>query len=155
MLHVQYDITPGFMDKLQVVKINVAGLLPSLSSLIKRYSFKTGIVDKINKTLTKIFIYSEGLQKVVLKNNDPKEAEADYPQAKKTLFRYVRLIAHIEKAHYFYNNVTPGLCEGILDNFYAIESHLRRTAYSNKKSDGRDKELTEFASHVSLKSIAP
>lgn len=154
MLPINYDIKPDFFQKLQDIKLRIVSKLPSISNRIRKLNLHTGLIDAFNRSLTKTLIYSEGLKNITLKCNDPEEAAEAYPKAKDTFFKNVKFISRIESAHYFYNADTKRICDGIIDNFYAVESHLRRTAFSDSQSDTeKDKDLTEFASYLSLSSV--
>lgn len=119
---------------------------------IKRPNFKWGLITRINKNLYKIYLESEGL-KSVLKDVDAKEAKVVHPTVYRILCKHRKLYSVLEKVDFFGNSETKEICENLMTNFYWIERYLRRLAFSGMDKNQDDKNLTEFASTLSLSSL--
>lgn len=155
MHNLRYDINHNPFDWWQKLKVIIAGLFPFMVNKFPRnLSFRTGVVSRLNKSLSRSYVYYEGLKKIILSTTDKEQAVLDLPRARKVLFYHIRFFNTIEKLQYFRNAETKHLCERILDNLYSIEGHLRRTVFANSDLPVNDKELREFASSVSLSSIS-
>lgn len=153
MHNLQYDINETVSDWFQNVKISIVGFIPTISKLIPRFNLRLGLVVRINKRLVKSYIYFQGLKDVLIQPNSIEIfTTADHRAVKKTLIRYRRLVANLEKAQFFHNPDTEDVCWKIIDTLYAIERHARHTAYS-EASTSSDKELIDFSTKVSSLSV--
>lgn len=91
--------------------------------------------------------------KNALKHVEQKEAKFVHTDASKILSRVRKSYNVLEEVNFFSNSETKQISEMTLDNFYYIERYLRRLAFSGMDENPDDKNLTEFASTLSLGSL--
>lgn len=131
-------------------------IIASISAIIHPLKIKwlnTLFTRRINKDfallLKKTRVIAEAAKKI-----DKETATETYPRVKATLFKFRKVVANLEKKNYYNNSTTKRLIESTLDNFYSIELSTRIIAFDDNHHNREDeKELVEFASRVSLRSL--
>lgn len=99
-----------------------------------------------------MYLESEGLKSVV-KDLNEKQAKAVHERVYKILSKHRKLYSLLEQIDFFSNTQTKEISEKTLDNFYYVERHVRRLAFSGTDQIQDDKSLHEFASAISLGSL--
>jgi hypothetical protein len=143
-----------YIDDLYSAKyywIKVANILPAFTKKVSRVHLNTGFVVNLNKVLTKVYLITEG-QKNVIDTFTKEKALESHAKSIKNLNLYRELHDALEKIDFFNNVSTKEILENIITNCYFLEGKLRMIAYSNSPTID-DKNLIEFASHLSLGSL--
>jgi hypothetical protein len=148
-----YDFNDSLGRRPHAFYFRILKVLNNLRNFFKIETLKSGLIDKITKQVADIYLLSEGAKNLI-KNNEIENPVEAYPGAKKILKKIIRYHSALEKVNFFDQKDLKELSELCVANFYEIESNLRQIAYADKKVP-EDKELTEFASNLSLSSIQP
>jgi hypothetical protein len=142
----QTNLRPNF-------KLSIFSFLSSIAIILKIKALKRALVKNVNSDFTEIDKRLAALSEKAKIVSRAKAVEV-YPDVKNLLFAYRRMIARFEKNSFFNSPTMQRLSESILDSLYSMESSLRIAAFDDIQQNREDeKELVEFASRVSLRSL--
>lgn len=130
----------------------MAKIVSVLLGAIKLHlGIKRMIIGRINKQLSTLLIFSEGLKSLV-SEYDIQRAKQELPFLEKTLSYFRDIYSDMEQVNFFKNKETELILENILLNFYQIEGELKHKDFTGENSND-DKSLQSFASNLSLASL--
>ncbi len=155
-----YHIDDSITTRTFKNQLVVLGTIPSILKEVLAVKFwKNRTINYIIRSMTKIYLISEGLKSVERKienieitEKNKKEIEALYEISEKMLLRFRKLMSPLEKVNYFENEEMKSITEDTLANFYSFEAHVRQIAFSNTKNID-DKTISQFTSALSLGSL--
>lgn len=121
---------------------------------IKIASFKTNFISNSKAAISSVYFQSEGVLSK-LKDSDltGEQAKVIHTNALKSLDSAIVLYNKINSIKSYLDDITIEMAEKIVDNYYEIESYIRRTAYHNKPLDKGDGFINEVASKLSQHSL--
>ena len=153
MAYAEYHINPYFNYRNSRFFVTVAAVGLLVKKLIHLKISKTGIVARINRDLRD---YNNRLQfyKQEIEGINSAEAKVEYRRIAKLLNDYRKFYFVLEKYNFFRYNQTELISEEVLTNLYSIEAVIKHKAFINVSKNPEDKELTEFASRISMSSIS-
>lgn len=133
-------------------KIKVALFLGHIRnySPIKIITFKTGLISNSRKAISKLYFESEETLSYLKDANIPEgEAKRLYPESLSVLNSTIKLHKKINSIKLYMDLETMYKTEKMVDNFFEVESIIRRAAHQNTPIDKGDKTLNEMASKIS------
>ena len=131
----------------------IIGAIAAFFALISR-KLSSRLVEFLNTKLNKLNSRSTTLLIALNeKEVDFEEAKKIYPDAKKLLSKFKGVYSKMERVNFFGNPKTHKLADGVLLNFYSIESNIRMIALSEEPAIREDKNLIDAASELSLGSL--
>lgn len=161
MTSLNYHIDQAFPYKLIDAKASILSTFRSIIKIFAVRKWNTGIFLKfysllgLNRDLYKLYLITSGILKIHTDNpslslEDTKEL---HQQSKAMLLRFSSTFATLEHKRLFRNKESKQIAENTLSNLYKIEFELRKRAYSEAPIISEDRNLTEFASALSLSSL--
>lgn len=138
-------------------KIQVLRIIPTIAKQVFSFKFwKRNTIKYLNKSLSKIFLLSEGLKSVMYEIESKEisykksQVEQVYQTSEKILIRYRKLMASLEKINYLENEEMKLICENTLSNFYSFEAFMRQLNFEDSSNINEDNRLSKFTSVLSL-----
>lgn len=140
------DVKP---NRLFSSAVHIFSTIPPLFKWLSRKYWKTGIIVKLNKELSELYLITEGQKNKILELTKEDSLET-YKKAEHNLNSYRKLYTLLEKVDFLNNPDTKEIAENTLSNFYFVESRIRMIAFSDSPAIPEDKSLIEFSSNLSL-----
>jgi hypothetical protein len=115
-------------------------------------NFRTGLINRLEKKIIKVDLMSEGLVSKVSKYSQL-EAKKKHDGIAQVLRDYIKMYSLLTSANFFDNTQLREICSNTLNNFYEADAILKQKAFSDSQPNLEDKQLLEFASHMSITRI--
>lgn len=148
----QFHIDDSFGNTPNNFKVFILTILNRLKRNLNIGYLKTGLINKLYKSVTKTFLISEGLLKIVL-NDEQLCTQELSKEVNQLLHQYIRYYNSLEKSNFFDNEPLRQTAELTLSNFYKIDSQVRFHAYPKCSKTLDDKNLNDYAATLSLGSL--
>ena len=118
------------------------------------FSLKTNLISRLKDPISLIYYSSEGTLNSLKEHGISEEkAKQVYSHSLATRNSAIRLYKKISSIQSYLDTETTFMLEKLVDNYYEIESILRKNAFQNAPLDKGDRELNEIASKISQQTI--
>lgn len=118
------------------------------------HSLKTGVVSRLNKDLSKIYLMVLGIKSAIADPNfNVDNIEDKYAETEKVIKKFKKIYHVFDKVDFFHSIETKNLCNDILITLYSIEGKLKYLTFKDSNANGVDDDLKNVASIISIKSL--
>lgn len=133
-------------------KIRVAYMLGQVRNFlpIKIASFKTNFISRSKAPISSVYFASEGILRNLNENNiTENDAKEMHPYCLRNIELAAKLYKQINSIKSYLDSDTIEMVEKVVDNYYEIESIVRKVAFENKPIDKGDEMINRIASKFS------
>ncbi|NNV57374.1 hypothetical protein [Limnovirga soli] len=147
------NIDPYPSNCLFDLKLIVLNVLASVKKIFSDTTLLSGFIDYVNKDLNRLRNRVEFI-KSIIPQIQKEELANDYITIEKAIKKFNKIYASFEKSNFFDNEENKKLSQGILEDLYSVENHLRHILFNENPIPASDKELHRIASIISFKSLS-
>lgn len=138
---------------LLLIKLKILEFFQFLTLRLTLKPLNIGLVSSVNRAIiVQIKSTIKDLEEILEKVDSLKieEAKNIYPRINSAFIQYRKTFSKIESIRFFKSKQNLLVAEQLLDLFYEVEFKLRIKIYSDQPSSGKDEELKDFATRISI-----